>query len=89
MMAVQPTSCKTFRNANSRPPFWPKLIFTVSIALRPVRPPMRPASSIMAQPMICPSRMAAKPFAIPSGAKAVPVRISASETPAPNQIKPF
>ena len=50
---------------------------------------MRPASSIMAQPMICPSRMAAKPFAMPSGAKAVPVRISASETPAPNQIRPF
>lgn len=43
----------------------------------------------MAQPMICPSRMAAKTFAIPSGAKAVPVRISASETPAPNQIRPF
>ena len=51
--------------------------------------PMRPASSIMAQPMMWPMRIAAKPFAMPSGAKDVPVRISASETPAPNQIRPF
>ena len=89
LCAVQPTSCRTFRNANSRPPFWPKLILTVSMALRPVRPPMRPASSIMAQPMMWPMRIAAKPFAMPSGAKDVPVRISASEPPAPNQIRPF
>ena len=89
MMAVQPTSCSTFKKANSRPPFWPKLILTVSMALRPVRPPIRPASSIMAQPMMWPMRMAEKPLAMPSGANEVPVRISARDTPAPNQIKPF
>ena len=89
MMAVQPTSCSTFSRANSRPPFWPKLIFTVSMALRPVRPPMRPASSIMPQPMTWPMRMASRPLPMPRGAKEVPVRISARETPAPNQIRAF
>ena len=89
MMAVQPTNCSTFSRANSRPPFWPKLIFTVSMALRPVRPPISPARSIMAQPMMWPMRIAARPLAMPSGAKEVPVRISARETPAPNQIRPF
>ncbi len=71
------------QKANSKPPFLSKAHFTVSMALRPVRPPMRPARSIMAQPMICPTRIAARPLAMPSRAKAVPVKISASETPAP------
>ena len=33
--------------------------------------------------------MAASPFSNPSGARYVPVRISAIETPAPNQIRPL
>ena len=41
------------------------------------------------QPMMWPMTIAAMPFPIPSGAKAVPVRISARETPAPNQIRLF
>ena len=44
-------------------------IFTVSMALRPVRPPMRPASSIMAQPITWPTTTAARPLVMPRGAK--------------------
>ena len=87
--AVQPTSCSTFKNANSRPPRRPKDIFTVSMALFSVRPPIRPERKNSVQPMMWPMTIAAMPFPIPSGAKAVPVRISARETPAPNQIRLF
>ena len=69
-------------------PLEPKLIFVVSMALFFVCPPMRPAKYIMAQPMRCPRRIAARPFPKPSGAKYVPVRISAMDTPAPNQTSP-
>jgi hypothetical protein len=89
MMAVQPTNCRTFSAAKRRPPFWPKLIFTVSMALFPLRPPISPARKSRTQPMTCPTAMAAKPRAKPRGAKLVPVRISARETPAPNQMRPF
>ena len=87
MMAVQPSSCSTFKKANSSPPLRPKDSFTVSMALRPVRPPMRPARKNMAQPITWPSKMAAVPRARPRAAKDVPVRISAMEMPAPNQIR--
>ena len=87
MIAVQPTSCSTLRAAKKTPPLFPKLIFVVSIALRRVLPPIIPARNIMAHPMTCPVRMAASPFAKPSGAKYVPVKISAMETPAPNQMR--
>ena len=89
MMAVQPTSWRTFSAAKNSPPRRPKLIFTVSMALFPLRAPMRPARKNRAQPMTCPMTMAAKPRAKPRGAKLVPVRISARETPAPNQMRPF
>ena len=69
MMAVQPTSCRTFKKAKSSPPLLPKDILTVSIALRPVRPPMRPAKKKSAQPMMWPTTMARMPLVMPSGAK--------------------
>ena len=69
MMAVQPTSCSTFSAAKKMPPFPPKLILTVSMALLPVRPPMSPAANIMTQPITCPRTIASIPFAMPSGAK--------------------
>ena len=59
------------------------------MALRPVRPPMSPAKKNIAQPMTWPSRMASRPFVKPRGAKYVPVRISAMDTAAPNQMRPF
>ena len=74
---------KTTRNIFARK------AFTVSMAVRPVRPPIRPERKNSVQPMMWPMTIAAMPFPIPSGAKAVPVRISARETPAPNQIRLF
>ena len=59
------------------------------MALFRVRPPMKPARNSMVQPMIWPMMMAARPLPKPKGARYVPVRISAMETPAPNQISPF
>ena len=69
MMAVQPTSWRTFRKAKSSPPFLPKESFTVSMALRPVRPPMSPAKKKSAQPMTWPTTIARMPLPMPSGAK--------------------
>ena len=89
MIAVQPTSCRTFNTANRRQPLPPKLSFTVSMALSRFMPPIRPAKNSMVQPIKCPSKMAASPFSNPRGARYVPVRISAMETPAPNQIRPL
>ena len=59
------------------------------MALRPVRPPMRPAKKNIAQPMTWPTRMASRPFVKPRGAKYVPVRTSAMDTAAPNQMRLF
>ena len=69
MMAVQPTSWRTFKSAKSSPPFLPKESFTVSIALRPVLPPMSPAKKNSAQPMTWPMTMARMPLPMPRGAK--------------------
>ena len=89
MIDVQPTSCMTFSTAKSSPPRAPNAIFTVSIALRRVRAPMSPARKSRKQPITCPAMMAVPPSRNPSGAKNVPVKISASDTPAPNQISAF
>ena len=89
MIDVQPTSCSTLSAAKNRQPMRPKLSSTVPMALRPVRPPMSPAKKNIAQPMTCPSRMASRPLVKPRGAKYVPVRISAMDTAAPNQMRPF
>ena len=88
-MAVHPTNCKIFNTANNKAPVDPKLIFTVSIALFLVFPPINPAKNIIPHPMMCPMMIANKPLVNPKGAKLVPVKISANETPAPNQISPF
>jgi hypothetical protein len=50
---------------------------------------MRPTRKSRIQPITWPVTMAAKPWVNPSEAKLVPVRISARETPAPNQMRPF
>ena len=39
--------------------------------------------------MMCPMMIANNPLVNPKGAKLVPVKISANETPAPNQISPI
>ena len=52
MTAVQPTSWMTFKPAKSLAPCVPKEMRTVSMALPPVRPPMRPARYMMMPPMI-------------------------------------
>ena len=75
--------------ANKRLPLSPKLIFTVSMALLRSFAPIIPAANIISPPIRCPSKIAAIAFPKPSGAKYVPVRISAKDTPAPNQISPF
>ena len=43
MIAVHPTNCRIFNTANNKAPVDPKLIFTVSIALFLVFPPINPA----------------------------------------------
>ena len=52
-------------------------------------PAITPARNSIRQPMMCPTMIPASPFPMPSGARYVPVRISAIETPAPNQIRPL
>ena len=77
------------QRANNKAPVDPKLIFTVSIALFLVFPPINPAKNIIPHPMICPMMIANNPVENPKDAKYVPVKISAKDTPAPNQISPF
>lgn len=89
MTAVQPTSWMTFRPAKSLAPWVPKEMRTVSMALPPVRPPMRPARYMTTPPMRWPRMIAAKALAKPSGARSIPVRISAMEMPAPNHNRPL
>ena len=69
IIAVQPTSCRTFNSEKNFPPYSPKLIFTVSMALLPVFPPIIPAANIMRPPIICPKTIAAIPLANPSEAR--------------------
>ena len=54
---------------NSRLPFCPKLILTVSIALLRTLPPIRPARNSKKQPMTWPTRIAERPRARPIEAK--------------------
>ena len=89
MTAVQPMSWMTFSPANNLAPCRPKEICTVSMALRPVRPPMTPAPNMTAPPMTWPIMMARSPLPNPSGARSIPVSISAIEMPAPNHKSPF
>ena len=89
IMAVQPTSCRTLSAANSMQPFCPKLIFVDSMALRRELPPITPAKNSIMQPITWPVNIAARPVLKPMSAKYVPVSISASDTPAPNHIRPF